>query len=235
MGTKLAILLKPVSDALGVVYIPAMWALVVIHSLLGVLGLLSPGIAKGQLAMLHGNGRLRVFGIYLMLIGILVFSQAGLFANPSLPQAVSVAVFIIGGVILLIPGAGMIPLEWALDRGPSFFRVMALANILIAGLFYSATRTLPPPDPLVESGAMSDELRDRDREDAAATTTAPAAPAEPAEAPPAAVEPSDDSAVDPATTPAPVPASPQSILEGPSEPDAPTTGDAPAADTDSDV
>jgi hypothetical protein len=178
MFAKLAVWLQPVSDALGVVFVPAMWILAVAYGLLGLAGVLAPGIAKGQIAMVHGSGRMRLFGIYLLLIGILVFSQASLFGNPIIPQAISVVVFLLGGVLLHIPAVGRIVGENMLDKGPSFFRVVALIYILIAGLFYSATRVHEVDELGVDPGRASNEARRGDRDDEDSAVPSDEAPAD---------------------------------------------------------
>lgn len=150
MGAKLAGLLKPVADALSVVFVPAMWVLAVAHGLLGLFALLSPNLAKGQVGMLRGNGRTRAFGIYLMLLGVLIFSQGNFAANPLIPKTAAVVLFLLGGTLLLIPAVGLIIVEWMLDKGPAFFRLIALLNILVAGLFYFAAQMRPSDDYEVE-------------------------------------------------------------------------------------
>ena len=140
MGAKLAELLKPVANGLSVIYVPAMWVLLVGHGLIGLLALISPDLAKGQINVLHGNGRIRVFGLYLGAIGILIFSQATLATEPLIPQVAAVALFLAGGTLVVLPALGLILVEWMLDRGPGFFRLIALLNILIAGLFYFAAQ-----------------------------------------------------------------------------------------------
>lgn len=143
MRESLAKLLKPVADGLSVIFVPAMWVLAVVHALLGLLTLISPNIAKGQIKMLHGSGRVRGVGLYLLVLGLLLFSQASLAANPVFPQAVAVVLFLVGGTLIALPALGLIAVEGMLDKGPGFFRFIALVNILVAILFYLAAQLRP--------------------------------------------------------------------------------------------
>lgn len=149
MREKLADILQPVADGLSFIYVPAMWVLIVAHALVGILALLSPNIAKGQVRVLQGSGRIRLLGLYLLVLGVLIFSQATLAANPVVPQAAAVVLFLCGGTLIVIPALGLILVEWMLEKGPGFFRLVALVNILVAGLFYFAAQ-LRPVEPGVE-------------------------------------------------------------------------------------
>lgn len=170
MRERLAAILQPVADTLSFIYIPVMWALLILHALIGIVALLSPDVAKGLVRTFHGNGRVRLLGLYLLLLGVLMFSQASLAANPVLPQAAAVLLFLAGGTLIAIPTLGMILVESMLDKGPSFFRFIALLNILIAGLFYFAVQLRPvaTDDELAEEAQaqLLKELSDpREREE----------------------------------------------------------------------
>jgi uncharacterized protein YjeT (DUF2065 family) len=204
MQTALASYLKPVSDAIAAIYVPAMWALVVLYALLGIVGLLSPQFARSQVEVLHRSGRMRLFGLYLLVIGVLIFSQAGYAQMPMLAQVISVILFLSGGTLIFIPALGLIIVETMLDKGTSFFRVFALVNILVAVGFYYAAQIRPQPPTDVGDGeyvATPDPRdRDRDRDDTEIEIEPPVPPAVPEP-----VQPVDGP---PPPAPAPVPGEP---------------------------
>ena len=125
---------------LTVVYVPMMWALVVLFALLGAAGLVVPAGLRRIVRVFTKNRPVRVAGSLLMLVGAEMFIRAPSTAVPLLVKTLGVLAFVDGGVMLLIPTFSVILAESCASRSDRWFRVAGLVCVGVSYLFFLASK-----------------------------------------------------------------------------------------------
>jgi hypothetical protein len=125
---------------LATIYLPMMWVLVVLNGGLGLLGILAPARLRGVARVFTGNRTVRILGVFLMVFGAEMFIRGSGAELPWLVKSLGVILFMFGGVCLFIPTLSVILAEWCVARSDNWYRVLGLACLGLAYLFYHATR-----------------------------------------------------------------------------------------------
>lgn len=136
-----------IAKLLALVYVPMMWALVVLLGGLGAAGILAPARLRGIFKVFTRNRPVRIAGAVFMLVGAEMFIRAASAALPLLVKTLGVLLFVDGGVMLIIPALNVIIAEWCVARSDNWFRVAGLVSVGLAYLFFLATKL-----PLVTEG-----------------------------------------------------------------------------------
>ncbi len=103
--------------------------------ILGVVGIVSPNSTRRFVDYLVEKAPVRVFGIVLMLLGAGVFRVANQLYFPLAGKVLGVALFMAGGVHILVPDFAIVMNEWWVARKIAWERVVSLAYIAMAALF----------------------------------------------------------------------------------------------------
>lgn len=103
--------------------------------ILGVVGIVSPESTRHFVSNLVEKAPVRGFGIVLMLLGAGVFRVANQLYFPLAGKVLGVALFMAGGVHILVPDFAIVMNEWWVARKIAWERVVGLAYIAMAALF----------------------------------------------------------------------------------------------------
>jgi uncharacterized protein YjeT (DUF2065 family) len=106
-----------------------------IFVLLGVVGLVSPGTTRRLVSALLAKAPVRVFGAFLMLLGAGAFRAADQLSLPLAGQVLGVALFMAGGVHILIPDFAIILNEWWVAQKTIWERLVSVVYLFLAALF----------------------------------------------------------------------------------------------------
>lgn len=132
--------MSKMAGLLATIYVPVMWALVVVFACLGILGVLAPARLRAVARVFTQNRPNRILGIVLMIVGAEMFVRAPGTVIPWLVRTLGVTLFVGGGVGLVIPTFSVIVAEWCVARTDYWYRVLGLLCLFVAYLFYHATR-----------------------------------------------------------------------------------------------
>jgi hypothetical protein len=130
---------------LAIIYVPMMWVLVVVSGGIGALGVLAPSKLKGTVGLFTKNRPVRILGVLLMVVGAEMFIRGSITTAPLLVKTLGVILFIDGGVCLFIPTFSVITAEWCMDRTEAWHRLAGLLALVLAYLFFLATKLPLPP------------------------------------------------------------------------------------------
>lgn len=111
--------------------------------ILGVVGLVSPLTTRGLISRLLEKTPVRVFGVLLMLLGAGVFRVAGQLYLPLAAQVLGVALFMAGGVHILIPDFAIVMNEWWVARKTVWERLISIVYLILAALFLVPQEGVP--------------------------------------------------------------------------------------------
>ena len=125
---------------LAAAYVPLMWALVALHGLLALIGLLAPRSFRNLARTFTQPTLVRLLGVGLMLVGAELFVRGGATSFSGLVKTLGVLMFVSGGVRLFIPNVSVILTEWWIERSDAVFRALGLACLGLAYLFYLVLR-----------------------------------------------------------------------------------------------
>jgi hypothetical protein len=125
---------------LATIYVPMMWALVAVSALLGVAGVVAPGRLRDGVRVFTQSRPNRILGVVLMIVGAEMFIRGPGMAVPLLVRTLGVLLFVDGGVRLILPTLSVIVAEWFVARSDHWYRVLGLVCLVLAYLFYHATR-----------------------------------------------------------------------------------------------
>lgn len=138
-------MLRNVSGALSVAYVPLMWSLAGVLLLLGVVGLFAPWTLRRFMNTFTRNRPARLLGMVLLVVGTEMFIQARNTATPTLVKTLGVLMFLDGGVGLFVPTLSVIFMEKLKGMRPVKLRFLGLVQLAAAWLFYLAAQLPPPP------------------------------------------------------------------------------------------
>ncbi|HNZ20055.1 MAG TPA: hypothetical protein PLB67_10190 [Candidatus Hydrogenedentes bacterium] len=110
---------------------------------LGVVGLVSPLTTRSLISKLLEKAPVRMFGVLLMLLGAGVFRVAGQVYLPLAAQVLGVALFMVGGVHILIPDFAIVMNEWWVARKTVWERLISIVYLILAALLLVPQEGVP--------------------------------------------------------------------------------------------
>ncbi len=111
--------------------------------LLGVVGFVSPSTTRRLVSALLAKAPVRIFGAFLMLLGAGAFRAADQLSLPLAGQVLGVALFMAGGVHILIPDFAMILNEWWVAQKSIWERLVSVVYLFLAALFLTPPEGIP--------------------------------------------------------------------------------------------
>jgi hypothetical protein len=127
-----------------------LWFFVAVFGCLGLLALFSPAGSRRIVTVFLTKAPARVLGAGLMVAGALVFRAAQQTGFELVVKGVGFAMFMAGGVHLILPTVAIVINEWWVARRDIWVRLSGVAYMVLAGLLYMASRTISVVEEVAE-------------------------------------------------------------------------------------
>ena len=131
-----------------------MWLFAGLSALAGLLLLANPTAVRHAACAIHTNRRIRIVAVLAVIVGAAFYARAH-FTSLVIPvRVIGAALFVAGGVGLLLPQVAIIINEWILEHRDSFIRALCLVYFILAAVFYFAGHI----DPMAVSPEVVNEV-----------------------------------------------------------------------------
>jgi hypothetical protein len=129
---------------LTAVFAIVFYALAVVAVGFGLVGLAAPGQLRRHYRYMAKGMPARVGGFVWVLLGMLLFAVAGR-TGVALPlQIIGAALFVAGGVVMVVPDVASVALDPLTEAHLRWYRLIGVGYFLFAALLFFAGRTMAP-------------------------------------------------------------------------------------------
>ncbi len=120
-----------------------MWVFAGLSALIGLFMLAAPKLVRSTVLAINNNRRLRVLAVLLVIIGAAFYARAH-FTNLIIAvRVIGAALFVMGGVGVVLPQVAIIINEWILEHRDGFIRALCIICFILAAIFLFASNITP--------------------------------------------------------------------------------------------